>query len=583
MDNLSSPDSLLVTVQKNARTPGSMLGMAVIGGGQLYHFSMLTVTRSRPVRFGLDKRDLPVGVAQVVWFDPSGRLVADRLIFAGQPDTLSVAVRSDKAAYQPYDSIRLDVEVRDAEGRPVQAPLSVSVRDGWQEVENRHSLLTDLLLMSDIKGYVHRPVWYFESGDLAHRRALDELLMVQGWRRYDWESMAGVRPFDLKYLPEQGIELHGTVVSMVRSKPRAGVEVSSFLSSPGEDPEAGRQQSFGLFTTDSLGRFSFVSQIEGKWNLILAVTEKGKKKDHRIVLDRVFAPVPRMYPLAEMQVRVPGGEQKVAPSSDEPADTVQVEEDYNLFLQAYEDSLRRLGIDEKIHHLDEVEVKARKRDKASDVYQARTKSIAYYDVASEMDDIQDRNGFVGDDIHELMRNMNPDFYTEFSPSGEEYLFYKGRLALFVINYERTRHEEMDFNKYRNLTLESIKSIYVSEDVMTMCRYADPRFTPMNIDKLYSCVVLIETKPEGEIPAKGAKGVRKTWLEGYSKVKEFYSPDYRVLPREEDYRRTLYWQPELMTDEQGRATVRFFNNSRCRRPRVTVNVLDSDGRIGSLEQ
>lgn len=37
---------------------------------------------------------------------------------AGQPDTLSVAVRSDKAAYQPYDSIRLDVEVRDAEGRP---------------------------------------------------------------------------------------------------------------------------------------------------------------------------------------------------------------------------------------------------------------------------------------------------------------------------------------------------------------------------------------------------------------------------------------------------------------------------------
>lgn len=293
-------------------------------------------------------------------------------------------------------------------------------------------------------------------------------------------------------------------------------------------PEA-RQQSFGLFTTDSLGRFSFVSQIEGKWNLILAVTKEGKKKDHRIVLDRVFAPVPRMYPLAEMQVRVPGGEQKVAPSSDEPADTVQVEEDYNLFLQAYEDSLRRLGIDEKIHHLDEVEVKARKRDKASDVYQARTKSIAYYDVASEMDDIQDRNGFVGDDIHELMRNMNPDFYTQFSPSGEEYLFYKGRLALFVINYERTRHEEMDFNKYRSLTLESIKSIYISEDLGTMCRYADPRFTPMNIDKLYGCVVLIETKPEGEIPAKGAKGVRKTWLEGYSKVKEFYSPDYRVLP------------------------------------------------------
>lgn len=57
----------------------------------------------------------------------------------------------------------------------------------------------------------------------------------------------------------------------------------------------------------------------------------------------------------------------------------------------------------------------------------------------------------------------------------------------------------------------------------------------------------------------------------------------MLSREEDYRRTLYWQPELMTDEQGRATVRLFNNSRCCRPRVTVSVLDADGHIGGLER
>lgn len=48
-----------------------------------------------------------------------------------------------------------------------------------------------------------------------------------------------------------------------------------------------------------------------------------------------------------------------------------------------------------------------------------------------------------------------------------------------------------------------------------------------------------------------KGVRKTWLEGYSEVKDFYQPDYRVLPKENDYRRTLYWNPALSTDEQER--------------------------------
>lgn len=498
VDNLSSPDSLLVTVQKNSRTPGNVLGMGVLSGGKLYHFCMLTVTRNRPVRFKLDKQALPAGVAQAVWFDHSGSIIADRLMFIGQPDTLSVTVQSDKSSYQPYDSIRLDFEVKDAKGRPIQASLSVSVRDGWQEVENRHSLLTDLLLMSDIKGYVHQPSWYFESDDLSHRRALDDLLMVQGWRRYDWERMAGRSPFELKYMPEQGIELHGKVVSMVRSKPRANVEVTAFLASPGDDPESKNQKFFDLFTTDSLGRFSFVSQIEGKWNLILAATEKGKKKDYRIVLDRVFAPSPRMYPLAEM------------------------------------------------------------------------------------DDIQDRDIYIGNDIHDLMMNMNPSFYPESAPSGREYLLYKGRLVLFVINYERTFHEEMDFNKYRNLSLESIKSVYISEDLGTMCRYADPMFTPMNIDKIYGCVVLIETLPEEEVSVKGAKGVRKTWLEGYSKVKEFYLPDYRILPREGDYRRTLYWNPELMPDKEGHATIQFYNNSRCRRPRVSVNVLDADGRIGVFE-
>ena len=445
-------------------------------------------------------------------------------------------------------------------------------------------MLTDLLLMSEIKGYVRRPSWYFESDDTLHRRALDELLMVQGWRRYEWKHWAGVEPFELKYLPEQGIELHGQVVSMVRSKPRPDVQVTSFLTKRGEEDNPTDQHTpyFDVFTTDSLGRFSFISQVEGKWNLILSVSEKGKKKDHRIVLDRVFHPEPRKYPMAELQVHI-AGDEKVSLPDTLPNDTVFLQESVEQLFKTYEDSLRKLGMDEKIHRIDEVVVKAKKQDKAAEVYKARTKSIAYYDVASEMDDIQDRNGFIGDDIHELMINMNPEFYREHSPSGEEYLFYKGKMVLFSINYERTYHTEMDYNKYRLLPLEAIKSVYISEDYGTICRYADPRFTPMNIDKLYRCVVLIETYPEDQISVKGGKGVRKTWLEGYSEVKDFYQPDYRVLPKENDYRRTLYWNPALPTDEKGKAFIRFYNNSRCQSPRITVETLTEDGKIGVFQQ
>ena len=575
---------MAITVQKNRFTPAQVLGLAVMSRGKLYNFCMLTVKRNQPFSFRLDKKNLPAGVSQLVLFDKAGQVLADRLVFVGKPDTLSLAVRTDKEHYLPYDSIGISFEVNDSQGKPVQTPLSVSVRDGWEEVENRHSMLTDLLLMSEIKGYVRRPSWYFESDDTLHRRALDELLMVQGWRRYEWKHWAGVEPFELKYLPEQGIELHGQVVSMVRSKPRPDVQVTSFLTKRGEEDNPTNQHTpyFDVFTTDSLGRFSFISQVEGKWNLILSVSEKGKKKDHRIVLDRVFHPKPRKYPMAELQVHI-SGDEKVSLPDTLPNDTVFLQESVEQLFKTYEDSLRKLGMDEKIHRIDEVVVKAKKQDKAAEVYKARTKSIAYYDVASEMDDIQDRNGFIGDDIHELMINMNPEFYREHSPSGEEYLFYKGKMVLFSINYERTYHTEMDYNKYRLLPLEAIKSVYISEDYGTICRYADPRFTPMNIDKLYRCVVLIETYPEDQISVKGGKGVRKTWLEGYSEVKDFYQPDYRVLPKENDYRRTLYWNPALPTDEKGKAFIRFYNNSRCQSPRITVETLTEDGKIGVFQQ
>lgn len=575
---------MAITVQKNRFTPAQVLGLAVMSRGKLYNFCMLTVKRNQPFSFRLDKKNLPAGVSQLVLFDKAGQVLADRLVFVGKPDTLSLAVRTDKEHYLPYDSIGISFEVNDSQGKPVQTPLSVSVRDGWEEVENRHSMLTDLLLMSEIKGYVRRPSWYFESDDTLHRRALDELLMVQGWRRYEWKHWAGVEPFELKYLPEQGIELHGQVVSMVRSKPRPDVQVTSFLTKRGEEDNPTNQHTpyFDVFTTDSLGRFSFISQVEGKWNLILSVSEKGKKKDHRIVLDRVFHPKPRKYPMAELQVHI-SGDEKVSLPDTLPNDTVFLQESVEQLFKTYEDSLRKLGMDEKIHRIDEVVVKAKKQDKAAEVYKARTKSVAYYDVASEMDDIQDRNGFIGDDIHELMINMNPEFYREHSPSGEEYLFYKGKMVLFSINYERTYHTEMDYNKYRLLPLEAIKSVYISEDYGTICRYADPRFTPMNIDKLYRCVVLIETYPEDQISVKGGKGVRKTWLEGYSEVKDSYQPDYRVLPKENDYRRTLYWNPALPTDEKGKAFIRFYNNSRCQSPRITVETLTEDGKIGVFQQ
>lgn len=52
--------------------------------------------------------------------------------------------------------------------------------------------------------------------------------------------------------------------------------VSSFLLKRGEEEKA--TSAFDVFVTDSLGHFAFRADITGKWNMILSVSEKGKKK-----------------------------------------------------------------------------------------------------------------------------------------------------------------------------------------------------------------------------------------------------------------------------------------------------------------
>lgn len=91
--------------------------------------------------------------------------------------------------------------------------FSVSVRDN--DIEDLHynagNILTNLLLSSEIRGFIQSPEYYFESQDPHRLKALDLLMMIQGWRRYDWQMMAGVKTFKPHYPIEQKLQVKGSV------------------------------------------------------------------------------------------------------------------------------------------------------------------------------------------------------------------------------------------------------------------------------------------------------------------------------------------------------------------------------------
>ena len=75
--------------------------------------------------------------------------------------------------------------------------------------------------------------------------------------------------------------------------------------------------------------------------------------------------------------------------------------------------------------------------------------------------------------------------------------------------------------------------------------------------------------------------RRYVLQGFNVADDFYQPDYSRHPLpdgQKDYRRTLYWNPDLKFDDEGRATVTFFTGSRPTTIAVDANGQAADGTL-----
>jgi len=206
--------------------------------------------------------------------------------------------------------------------------------------------------------------------------------------------------------------------------------------------------------------------------------------------------------------------------------------------------------------------------------------LAYYDVYAEQDKVRDKGDIPEQYLIDfLIKKTNQAFYL--SPRGT--FMYKTRPVLFVVDYQVTQFAE-NFKIPNYVRVDYIKSIYVSESLSAIIDYTSRgEMSPLDAIGIFSCVVFIEVLPGWKAPTETGKGVRKTWLDGYSQVKEFYSPNYSTLPTEPDYRRTLYWNPAVKTDKEGKALIQFYNNSSCKSFSISAETITPQGVMGVLKK
>lgn len=288
LSTVSNAGALLVRVSCNAATPQDTLAVFISHQGRPSIHQLISCRADAPQEFILPTRKLPAGVLQVSLINRAGNTLCERFVFANPRAPLQISTEGLKEVYAPYAPIRCELQVKNAKGEPVSGELSVSIRDGVRSdyLEYDNNIFTDLLLTSDLKGYIHQPGYYFASPSPRKQTELDVLLMVHGWRKYDMNQTISTAPFTPLQLPEAQLALNGQVKSTILKNKLKDIALSVIVKKDDQFITGGT-------VTDENGRFTIpVEDFEGTTEAVIQTRKVGKErnKDASILIDRNFSP-----------------------------------------------------------------------------------------------------------------------------------------------------------------------------------------------------------------------------------------------------------------------------------------------------
>jgi len=403
------------------------------------------------------------------------------------------------------------------------------------------NILTSLLLTSDLKGYVEDPDYYFADTSAGARRDLDELMLTQGYRHFEWRQVLDTASQATRFQPEKGISIAGQITNFL-NKPVARGTVTLL------------QQNGKLFLntkTDDKGLFRFTNLVfADSVQFELSAVNASNKNSTKITW---FNPV------------------KDAPPVQKTSNTTQAADDerLNVFVENEKAQQHGLIASGKISGvlLKTVNIHSRKSD---DLY--RTLSFAGAGNADQVmhaAEIEQIGGQLSTSLFGRLRGVRfqngTPILTQFSP-------FNTHPMLVII----------DGNVLPGDPLPNIDFLDVnSVETVEVLKYASA--------SIYGAaggngVLVITTKEGGGVDAAdiASVGVLPVKPAGFYKARDFYSPKYDNVTKADktpDLRSTIYWKPEIKTDANGNASFDFCNSDGTGTYKVTLEGIDSDGNIG----
>jgi len=616
VDNITDMNHLVLSMSRSASRTESTIGVTVTCRGELVQFREIKLhDGTNNVSFNTE--DWPVGVCRIVIFTERGEVLAARSVFIGNTRYVAPSIETefDKRNYEPFDKVRLTLNLRDKTGTPFRDRFCLSVRDAVDfGTDYSDNLMTDMLLTSDLKGYIHNPDYYFECDDFEHRRDLDNLCLVQGWERYDWEYMSDNHTFTERKRLEDSLSLNGWIMTNRIGKDRNMSNVKVLIAvSPTENDIVELGQSI----TGTDGYFGFnMRDFYGKADLTMRVSNPdGSRQDNsaKILLDRVITPKIRAFEKQEL---------KDVWKNDDSKPETEIKESIQEFPTIINEkegiALPGVDIEGKRKYIDYFTFYAFNTDLEAETqldFGNYTTDVMGYLIDKGftlwcpipdtrwIEDVEQVPGmadpihtytYIDDYSYDMSRkvyDISADNHIQLNSVSTPFFMNNvdnqligdnckidGHSVVWFIHDENNNYLNFDLNEPWTLDIQDIESILVFDKLMSTRQIND--YTPIKENRKGKLVssgfigsdiiedkVLVDIKlnknarPKSRSERKNL-GKRITTLTGFTQNSAFYSPQYPEGPvvGDEDYRRTIYWNPNVVTDSEGKAVVEFYNNS-----------------------
>ncbi|WP_423147389.1 hypothetical protein [Rubrolithibacter danxiaensis] len=481
------------------------------------------------VKFIVDINKLDEGISHFTIFNSANQPLCERLYFKRPTKKLIITGKSDKPLYGIRKNISLNILTNTDSAKEIAADLSVSVykSDDLQPIEEK-DIQSYIWLTSDLRGSVESPNYYFENNTPEANEALDNLMLSQGWRRFNWNKVLSSNKPNIEFLPEyQGHLITGKVTAA--SGPEAG-DVLTFLSIPGK-----RIQLY-VSKSDQNGKVKFTAKDLYGTNELIVQSDFRKDSTYRFHINNPFSEKISSATIPDFQLNT-------------ASQNALLEHSVGMQVQTIFSG-----------------------DKLTKLYTPPTDSSSFY-KAEKVYLLDDYTRFPT--MEEVLREYVPEvsvfkqqkkFYYKI-PYTNKKGFVPGEPLVMLDGtpvFDIDKLMAFDPTKIRKLEVVGEKYFY---GPLTAAGIAS--FSTYGGD-----MANYELDPKALVVD----------YEGLQLKREFYSPVYdsneQIQDRTPDFRNVLYWSPDVKTDDKGKHQLSFYSSDLPGKFFVVIQGISKDGHAGS---